>query len=102
MISLLLIINISILLIYSIKIISNGLFYGYIIFILCCLAIMTVIFPEIAGYLANALGVGRGADLLLYLSFMIGLLLMLAIHVKITNLNKKITDLARYIAKNDK
>lgn len=100
MITLLLVLNLTILFTYSLKLISNGLYYGYFIAILSCMAIITVIFPEIAAIMAQILGVGRGTDLLLYFSFMIGLILVLAIHVKITNLNRKITQLSRYIALN--
>lgn len=32
-----------------------------------CLTILTILFPEITSYVAKLLGVGRGADLLLYI-----------------------------------
>ena len=57
-----------------------------------------VIYPEESGVVANFLGVGRGADLLLYLCFMAGILLILLVHLKFRIQTIIITDLARAIA----
>lgn len=88
----------SLLIIYSLKLISNGHITGIIIGIFATISSVIVIIPEIAGFLANIFGVGRGADLLLYLSFAIGMILFLHLISKIHTQDKKITELARFIA----
>jgi hypothetical protein len=57
-----------------------------------------VFFPEQTFVFANLLGVGRGTDLLLYICFIIGIILMLLIHVKFQQQSIIITNLARAIA----
>lgn len=98
--TIILIFTLTIFAIYSIRIIFSGQYYGFILFFVSILSIYLVLNPDIAGLIANYFGVGRGADLLLYLSFATGLLLYLRIQIKIRSLNKSITNLARYIALN--
>lgn len=62
------------------------------------LGIILVIFPELANKLANFLGVGRGADLILYLLVIyvyVGSILILG---KFRSLENTITELARKTA----
>ena len=99
-VTIILILTLSIFAIYSIKLISLGYSYGFLLLIISAISIYFVLNPKLTGILANYLGVGRGADLLLYLSFCVGIILILALSIKIRNLNKCITDLARYIAIN--
>jgi small membrane protein len=54
--------------------------------------------PERATALAKVLGVGRGADLLLYIWVVITLAVILLIFLKIVESNRMITALARQIA----
>ncbi len=54
--------------------------------------------PEHANALAHLLGVGRGADLLLYLWIVITLSVMLLLYLKIVELNRMLTELARRLA----
>ena len=54
--------------------------------------------PERATALAKVLGVGRGADLLLYMWVVITLAVILLIFLKIVESNRMITALARQIA----
>jgi|LakMenEpi03Aug12_release.lakeMendotaPanAssembly.Ray.scaffolds.fasta_scaffold1816192_1 hypothetical protein len=95
-----LIFTLSIFSIYSIRIVLTGYYYGFIMLFISILSIYLVLNPDIAGLLANYFGVGRGADLLLYLSFATGLILFLRIQIEIRSLRKSITELARYIALN--
>ncbi len=48
--------------------------------------------------IANAIGVGRGADLVLYISAVISFVLMVSLVLRIKHLQEQITDLARAIA----
>ena len=54
--------------------------------------------PEAATRIANALGVGRGADLLLYVMFVLLVILVLLIHGKFRRYDQLITELARSAA----
>lgn len=67
--------------------------------LLCSLiAIITVLYPDLSLYAAHFFGVGRGTDLLLYLSFIIAIFLMILIHIKFKQQSILITKLARSIA----
>lgn len=97
-VTIILTLTISLLSVYSIKLIINGLYYGFILLILSILAIILVIFPNLTLVMANIFGVGRGADLLLYLCFVIGLLLYLSITVKIRKIQLMQTKIIRFIS----
>lgn len=55
-------------------------------------------FPDHTTRIANALGVGRGADLLLYCWVVISLLLIVSLHLRLRRHLELITDLARRMA----
>lgn len=60
------------------------------------LAILLVFWlPEITSYLANFLGIGRGADLIVYLSIVLIFYLIFKIFVRINKTDKQITKLVR-------
>ena len=61
-------------------------------------AIYFVIFPEQTNSVANYLGVGRGADLLLYLWFAISSLMIFFVFVRLRTNHRELTRLARSIA----
>lgn len=71
---------------------------GLLTFGISFLGIYLVIFPEYSTRIANALGVGRGADLLLYFLFVISILGLFFIYIRIDQNNQLITKLARSIA----
>ena len=54
--------------------------------------------PETTGVIANALGVGRGADLILYSFVMIMLLAILNLHLRLRSLQEEESVLVRAIA----
>ena len=54
--------------------------------------------PEQANALAQAVGVGRGADLLFYLWVVITLALILFMYLKIQRLSRRVTRLTRALA----
>jgi hypothetical protein len=64
-------------------------------------AVVPVWAPQVATELANALGVGRGTDLLLYLWFSISALLILALYLRLMRLQDRLTDLVRALALGD-
>lgn len=61
-------------------------------------AISVILFPESANNLANTLGVGRGADLILYFLTTFFLFFILSYYIRSSDDNKKIVILARRIA----
>lgn len=60
------------------------------------LAILLVFWlPEITSYLANFLGIGRGADLIVYLSILVIFYLIFKIFVRLNKNDQQITKLVR-------
>ena len=55
-------------------------------------------FPSHANMLADLVGVGRGADLILYLWVLISLLILFNLHLKLRSQMELITELAREVA----
>ena len=62
------------------------------------LAVVAVLFPDLLTSAAHLLGVGRGADLLLYLWFTISVLLILALYLRLMRLQDQLTELVRQLA----
>ena len=57
-----------------------------------------VLFPDSSNQLAHLVGVGRGADLILYLWLLISLLILFNLHLKLRSQMELITELAREVA----
>jgi small membrane protein len=58
-------------------------------------AVGLVLFPDLTTRAAHVLGVGRGADLLLYVSLIAGLHVALLLYLRTRELERKLTELAR-------
>jgi hypothetical protein len=54
--------------------------------------------PEVTNRFAEAFGVGRGADLVLYVWVVITLALIVFLYLKVAHLSRKVTQLARAVA----
>jgi hypothetical protein len=74
------------------RILAIGLFLTGAIFI---------IFPDLTTVIAHSLGVGRGADLLLYVSLIAGIHAVLLLYLRIRDLEQRIAELVRNIALRD-
>lgn len=61
-------------------------------------AIVSILFPQWLTWLANLIGVGRGADLLLYALVLAFLVTVASAYRRNVVLNRKLTHLAREIA----
>lgn len=61
-------------------------------------AIITVLWPGITGGLAETLGVGRGADVVLYTSIVLIFYLIFRIYVYIQDLRHEISNLTKKLA----
>lgn len=69
---------------------------GFLIWFLLWLAVLVVFWqPESTNYLANFLGIGRGADLIVYLSIVIIFYLLFRVFVRLNKIDADITKLTR-------
>lgn len=89
------------LLLYAVKLTRRGNALGILLVLLAICAIFFVLFPDNSNTVANWLGVGRGADLLIYLCFLSGVLMILLLHLRFREQSIAITELARAIALNN-
>lgn len=69
---------------------------SFLIWLVLWLAILLVFWqPDITTYLANFLGIGRGADLIVYLSIILIFYLIFKIFIRLDKTDKLITKLVR-------
>jgi len=61
-------------------------------------ASVLVLFPDSTTRIAHALGVGRGADLLLYLALFAGIHAFLLLYLRTRTLERRVTELIRAVA----
>ena len=85
-------------LLYSLSILKSNLFLGWLLAATSLCSISLVLMPEFSNQLAGFFGVGRGADLLLYLCFVFGGGFLIAISVKFRMQSIVITEIARAFA----
>ena len=72
---------------------------GGLVWIAVCLAAGTaVVWPEGTSRLARALGIGRGADLLIYCTAMVMLVGFWATYTRLHRLRQEMTQLVRHLA----
>ena len=57
-----------------------------------------IIFPDATSFLAHLLGIGRGADLIIYTSLLISFYLIFRLYLALARLEQAITALVRAIA----
>lgn len=57
-----------------------------------------VIFPDYLSDIAHLVGVGRGVDLVFYISLLLGAFVIFVMYTKILALEKSLTDVARQVA----
>jgi hypothetical protein len=57
-----------------------------------------IIFPDATSFVAHLLGIGRGADLIIYVSLLMSFYLIFKIHLMLARLEHKITAIVRVIA----
>ena len=64
-------------------------------------ALVFIFLPDITNSIAHKLGVGRGADLVFYLSIVIFWFVIIKLYIRIRKLEKIITDVMRKDALNE-
>ncbi len=67
----------------------------FLISVFVLIGVIFILFPEITNKLASAVGVGRGTDLLFYLSVIGFSFIILLMYSKIRKLEKRITEIIR-------
>lgn len=77
---------------------SKSPYFSYILTILILLGIYLLWNPDDATRMANMVGIGRGADLLLYVWVVMSLVIIINLHYKLRQLMEYITVLSRKIA----
>ncbi len=60
--------------------------------------ILSVVFPNTLGHLAKITGVGRGVDVIIYLSIIVLFYMVYRNYIKMENMEREITKLVREIA----
>ena len=55
-------------------------------------------FPEMTNIFADMVGIGRGADLIIYLWILLSFFLILKLHIKLRQQSEALTKLARHLA----
>jgi small membrane protein len=59
---------------------------------------LIISFPDITSLLANQLGIGRGADLIMYATLIVAFYLIFRIHLALDRLEREITEIVRTMA----
>src|SRR6476619_5910713 len=67
----------------------------FLLFIMVATAIVFIIWPDLTSSIARKLKVGRGADLIFYLSILIFWFVILKFYARLRRLEQALTDMAR-------
>lgn len=68
------------------------------VFVLLVAGAVAVVFPETTNDVANLVGVGRGADLVMYIAIVAVMFVLLHYYTKFVDLQAKVTALTRELA----
>ena len=79
------------------KAIHKLMWRGYVVLVMLAAA-LSVLFPDALTEVANAVGIGRGADLLLYVLVVTFMFLSVVFFRRLTELERRYTQLARRMA----
>jgi hypothetical protein len=71
------------------------------LFAMVVAGLIFVWFPDVTNRIAKLVGVGRGADLVMYVWIVVNLLLVLRLHLKLRDQSETLTKIARHIALNE-
>ncbi len=61
-------------------------------------AALAIAFPDLTQLIADEMGIGRGTDVVLYLSVLVATIVAFAFHARITRTQEELTMLVRHIA----
>jgi hypothetical protein len=94
-IKILLITGVAFIAVYFFLRLRNSLFDLLLLLVLICAAVVFILFPNLTNQLANRLGVGRGADLVFYISIIIFWFVILKLYARIRKLEQVVTAIVR-------
>lgn len=94
-IKILLITGVAFIAVYFFVRLRNSLFDVFLLLLLIGAAVTFVLFPEITNTIAHKLGVGRGADLIFYVSIIIFWFVILKLYARIRKLEQIVTTVVR-------
>lgn len=94
-IKILLITGVAFIAVYFFLRLRNSLFDILLLLLLIAAAVVFILFPDITNQLAARLGVGRGADLVFYISIIIFWFVILKLYARIRKLEQIITAIVR-------
>ena len=94
-IKILLITGIAFIAVYFFVRFRNSLFDLILLLLLIGVAVLFVVLPELTNRIAHYLGVGRGADLVFYISIIIFWFVILKLYARIRKLEQIITNVIR-------
>jgi small membrane protein len=80
--------------------IHKVLWRGYVVVVVVAAA-LSVLFPDVLTTVAEAVGVGRGADLLLYVLVVTFMLVSVVLFRRLAELERRYTEVARSVALNE-
>ena len=83
-------------LIYKLKIKDINLSQFFWWLIVWLIAILIIWYPQITTYLAARVGIGRGVDLVIYVSIIVIFYLMFRLLLKVEKIEKQITEIIRF------
>lgn len=75
--------------------------WRFYVLVVMLVGVLSVLFPDALTSVANAVGIGRGADLLLYLGVVTFMLVSVVLYRRLAQLESQYVDLARIIALRD-
>src|SRR5215213_1699900 len=87
--------------IYSFKRVRSSSIDAFFILVLVVSSLLFVFFPELSNKVAHLLGVGRGADMIFYISILFFCFVILKMYSKIRKLEQHITAIIREKTIND-
>jgi hypothetical protein len=68
------------------------------VFVLIGMGALAIIFPDMTQNAADLVGVGRGADLVLYMSIVVVMFVLLHYYTKFVELQRQLTEVTRELA----
>ena len=77
---------------------SRPAYLSIAVWMITVAALLTIWVPEFSTTLAHWMGIGRGADLIIYLWMAVSLLLFLFVRISLFRLEEKLTELTRKAA----
>lgn len=99
MINIIIVVSLGVTCLYAVKVfLTRGKVLGGILFGVAIIGVPIALWPDTANRFAGFLGVGRGADLLIYVLFFIVIGLVMTTHLMSTGFRREITELTRVMA----